>query len=46
MSDREAEHSIPDERVGQYARLDKLGRGGQSVVWRALPSATRLAPSW
>ena len=27
---------VPDERAGQYARLDELGRGGQSVVWRAL----------
>ena len=27
---------VPDERVGQYARLDELGRGGQSIVWRAL----------
>jgi tRNA A-37 threonylcarbamoyl transferase component Bud32/WD40 repeat protein len=30
------EGSIPDERAGQYARLDELGRGGQSIVWRAL----------
>jgi len=27
---------IPIEREGQYARLDELGRGGQSIVWRAL----------
>ena len=27
---------IPVEREGQYARLDELGRGGQSIVWRAL----------
>ncbi|HEY1417714.1 MAG TPA: protein kinase, partial [Myxococcaceae bacterium] len=27
---------VPLEREGQYARLDELGRGGQSVVWRAL----------
>src|SRR5262245_24595997 len=27
---------LPAEREGQYARLDELGRGGQSIVWRAL----------
>src|SRR6267142_3773656 len=27
---------VPIEREGQYTRLDELGRGGQSVVWRAL----------
>ena len=27
---------VPPEREGQYTRLDELGRGGQSVVWRAL----------
>jgi hypothetical protein len=27
---------LPVEREGQYARLDELGRGGQSIVWRAL----------
>jgi serine/threonine protein kinase/WD40 repeat protein len=27
---------VPVEREGQYARLDELGRGGQSIVWRAL----------
>ncbi|HUM11931.1 MAG TPA: protein kinase, partial [Myxococcaceae bacterium] len=27
---------LPVERQGQYARLDELGRGGQSIVWRAL----------
>jgi len=32
----DAKHYIPDERAGQYARLDELGRGGQSIVWRAI----------
>ena len=27
---------VPLERPEQYRRLDELGRGGQSVVWRAL----------
>jgi serine/threonine protein kinase/WD40 repeat protein len=27
---------VPVEREGQYSRLDELGRGGQSIVWRAL----------
>jgi len=27
---------VPVEREGQYERLDELGRGGQSIVWRAL----------
>src|SRR5215813_15081981 len=27
---------VPFERPEQYRRLDELGRGGQSVVWRAL----------
>ena len=27
---------VPVEPEGKYARLDELGRGGQSVVWRAL----------
>ncbi|HUM12657.1 MAG TPA: WD40 repeat domain-containing serine/threonine protein kinase [Myxococcaceae bacterium] len=27
---------VPVEREGQYARLGELGRGGQSIVWRAL----------
>jgi serine/threonine protein kinase/WD40 repeat protein len=27
---------VPVEREGQYARLTELGRGGQSIVWRAL----------
>ena len=27
---------VPIEREGQYTRIDELGRGGQSVVWRAL----------
>lgn len=27
---------VPLEREGQYARIDELGRGGQSIVWRAL----------
>jgi serine/threonine protein kinase/WD40 repeat protein len=27
---------VPVEREGQYARLNELGRGGQSIVWRAL----------
>ncbi|HEY1416468.1 MAG TPA: serine/threonine-protein kinase, partial [Myxococcaceae bacterium] len=27
---------IPVEPEGKYARLDELGRGGQSIVWRAL----------
>jgi serine/threonine protein kinase/WD40 repeat protein len=31
-----AEELVPLEREGQYARLDELGRGGQSIVWRAL----------
>ncbi|HEX8110947.1 MAG TPA: serine/threonine-protein kinase, partial [Kofleriaceae bacterium] len=35
MPDPDARYYIPDERVGQYARLDELGRGGQSIVWRA-----------
>jgi serine/threonine protein kinase/WD40 repeat protein len=30
------EELVPLERDGQYARLDELGRGGQSIVWRAL----------
>ena len=30
------EELVPLERQGQYARLDELGRGGQSIVWRAL----------
>lgn len=33
-SDTEA--PIPDERAGQYARIEELGRGGQSIVWRAI----------
>jgi len=35
MTERD-EPPIPDERAGQYARIDELGRGGQSVVWRAI----------
>jgi serine/threonine protein kinase/WD40 repeat protein len=31
-----AEELVPLAREGQYARLDELGRGGQSIVWRAL----------
>jgi serine/threonine protein kinase len=27
---------VPLEREGQYARLEELGRGAQSIVWRAL----------
>jgi serine/threonine protein kinase/WD40 repeat protein len=27
---------LPVEPAGKYARLDELGRGGQSIVWRAL----------
>ncbi|HTS79435.1 MAG TPA: WD40 repeat domain-containing serine/threonine protein kinase [Myxococcaceae bacterium] len=27
---------IPIEPEGKYSRLDELGRGGQSIVWRAL----------
>jgi WD40 repeat protein len=27
---------VPVEPEGKYARLDELGRGGQSIVWRAL----------
>ena len=27
---------LPVEPEGKYARLDELGRGGQSIVWRAL----------
>src|SRR5262249_40167383 len=30
------ERSVPDERIGQYARIEEIGRGGQSAVWRAL----------
>ncbi|HET6984496.1 MAG TPA: protein kinase [Myxococcaceae bacterium] len=30
------EELVPLEREGQYARIDELGRGGQSIVWRAL----------
>jgi len=35
-SDSDAEGRIPPEREGQYARLGEIGRGGQSVVLRAL----------
>ena len=28
--------NVPEERAGQYARLEEIGRGGQSVVWLAL----------
>jgi serine/threonine protein kinase len=28
--------AVPLEREGQYVRLDELGRGAQSIVWRAL----------
>jgi WD40 repeat protein len=31
-----AEARVPVESEGKYARLDELGRGGQSIVWRAL----------
>ena len=31
----DVERDIPLEREGQYTRLDELGRGGQSVVFRA-----------
>ena len=27
---------VPVEPEGKYSRLDELGRGGQSIVWRAL----------
>jgi serine/threonine protein kinase/WD40 repeat protein len=32
----EGAESLPTEREGQYARIQELGRGGQSIVWRAL----------
>ena len=32
----EEEEEVPVEPEGKYARLDELGRGGQSIVWRAL----------
>jgi len=35
-SDSDFEGRIPPEREGQYARLGEIGRGGQSVVLRAL----------
>jgi WD40 repeat protein len=31
-----ADERLPVEPEGKYARLDELGRGGQSIVWRAL----------
>jgi serine/threonine protein kinase len=31
-----ADERIPVEPAGKYDRLDELGRGGQSIVWRAL----------
>src|SRR5262249_33358025 len=33
---RDDERTVPEEREGQYTRLDELGRGGQSVVRRAV----------
>ena len=30
------EQRVPEERAGQYARLEEIGRGGQSAVWLAL----------
>jgi tRNA A-37 threonylcarbamoyl transferase component Bud32 len=30
------ELTVPEERAGQYARLEEIGRGGQSAVWLAL----------
>jgi serine/threonine protein kinase/WD40 repeat protein len=35
-SDPDFEGRIPPEREGQYARLGEIGRGGQSVVLKAL----------
>ena len=32
----EGVEDVPVEPEGKYARLDELGRGGQSIVWRAL----------
>ena len=28
--------NVPDERAGQYARLEEIGRGAQSAVWLAM----------
>jgi len=36
-SDR-PESAVPEERLGQYARLEEIGRGGQSAVWLAIDS--------
>ena len=33
---RPRERLVPVEREGQYTRLEELGRGGQSVVYRAI----------
>jgi len=30
------EGNVPDERAGQYARLEEIGRGAQSAVWLAV----------
>jgi WD40 repeat protein/tRNA A-37 threonylcarbamoyl transferase component Bud32 len=30
------ELNVPEERIGQYARIEEIGRGGQSAVWLAL----------
>ncbi|HET6984497.1 MAG TPA: protein kinase, partial [Myxococcaceae bacterium] len=32
----ESGEALPVEHEGKYDRLDELGRGGQSIVWRAL----------
>jgi serine/threonine protein kinase len=30
------EMDVPEERAGQYARIEEIGRGSQSAVWLAL----------
>ncbi|HET9157061.1 MAG TPA: serine/threonine-protein kinase, partial [Myxococcaceae bacterium] len=32
----ETERTVPVERPGHYTRIAEIGRGGQSVVWRAM----------
>src|SRR5215831_2139739 len=36
LDSRPHERLVPVEREGQYTRLEELGRGGQSVVYRAI----------
>jgi tRNA A-37 threonylcarbamoyl transferase component Bud32/WD40 repeat protein len=33
---QDTERSVPVERPGNYTRIAEIGRGGQSVVWRAM----------